>query len=203
MSMGRWVFSIYSNFQCGIFRWSMRSSSMSPWRGGWTSEPCWWRGRSLSSIYLSINLRQQWETFKLKTTFKTNLWTRWSRRRLWWRKLNGSRWVFIWMKENRNNARKTICQENFQDFAKKYRLLEFWLRREWKNFLGREIMVSDWRNICLVQFWSFLGGTSPISVPDATWPFWGILTEFTFGNKKFNIWYHLAIVLQIDQDLVF
>ena len=55
MSMGRWVFSIYSNFQCGIFRWSMRSSSMSPWRGGWTSEPCWWRGRSLSSIYLSIS----------------------------------------------------------------------------------------------------------------------------------------------------
>ena len=29
------------------------------------------------------------------------------------------------------------------------------------------------------------------------------LTEFTFGNKKFNIWYHLAIVVQIDQDLVF
>ena len=154
MSMGRWVFSIYSwdNFQCGIFRWSMRSSSMSPWRGGWTSEPCWWRGRSLSSIYLSINLRQHWETFKLKTTFKTNLWKRWSRRRLWWRKLNGSRWVFIWTKENRDNMqgkqsvrriskilRKNTDYWNF-DYAENGRT--FWGVRLW--CLTGEI--SAWSN---------------------------------------------------------
>ena len=36
---------------------------------------------------------------------------------------------------------------------------------------------SGWRNICLVQFWSFLSRTPPISVPDATWPFWGVLAD--------------------------
>ena len=48
---------------------------------------------------------------------------------------------------------------------------------------------SDWRNICLVQFWSFLRGTPPISLPDATWPFWGLLTDsqsLLFAKTSYN-----------------
>ena len=55
----------------------------------------------------------------------------------------------------------------------------FWCVRLW----------SGWRNICLVQFWNFLGETPPISLPDATWPFWGLLTDsqsLLFAKTSYN-----------------
>ena len=177
MSMGRWVFLFIPIFSAA-FSGGVCVQVLCHRGGGdgLQSHADEEEGLYLASIYLSISAsiekRSNWKQL-LKPTYGKGEAEEDCGEENW---MARGEFSFGWRKTGTMQGKQSVRRIS-KILRKKYRLLEFWLRREWKNFLGREIMVSDWRNICLVQFWSFLGGTSPISVPDATWPFWGILTD--------------------------
>ena len=188
MSMGRQVLSAFVFFVhfvsnpifIGTFpsRWSMHSSSMSQWREGWTSEPCWWRGRWTTLSKLEIKF---WK-FKTRNIICQNpLFIQVKQKKIVVKKIE---WLEVschlanWkLNQYKTSWKNWILIGHFLRILQKWKwLLESWLHWEWRKFLGREIMVLVEKYL-LGPILEFPHWAPPISGPDATWPFWAMLTD--------------------------